>query len=245
MQSAGLHPWCSGHIAQPPDREPMLTGHNTDVTHRGRVFHVQTEDKGRSNPNFESLIYVGGQVLSAKRTSYAPLLEQGAGKDQLNQVMDRQHRSMIDEIREGKHDQRVAELLGEVPPPQEERSNGSDPASAERSLDEVILEYLSAEARQDHLVLMLQEEVELSFDRPTALSVCTRSSRSGSPVDGAEVVFKIISTVAEPTVLARGETDRKGELSVEVMVPDYGEGSSALIIAASSELGKAELKYLL
>ena len=224
----------------------MLTGHNTDVTHRGRVFHVQTEDKGRSNPNFESLIYVGGQVLSAKRTSYAALLEQGAGKDQLNQVMDRQHRSMIDEIREGKYDQRVAELLGEVPPPQEEvRSNGSDPASAERSLDEVILEYLSAEARQDHLVLMLQEEVELSFDRPTALSVCTRSSRSGSPVDGAEVVFKIISTVAEPTVLARGETDRKGELSVEVMVPDYGEGSSALIIAASSELGKAELKYLL
>jgi hypothetical protein len=223
----------------------MLTGHNTDVTHRGRVFHVQTEDKGRSNPNFESLIYVGGQVLSAKRTNYATLLEQGAGKEQLNGIMDRQHRSMIDEIREGKFDARVAELFGEAPAKQEVRVNGGDPDSGERSLDEVILEYLSAEARQDHLVLMLQEEVELSFDRPTALSVCTRSSRSGSPVDGAEVVFKIISTVAEPTVLARGETDGKGELSVEVMVPDYGEGSSALIIAASSELGKAELKYLL
>ncbi|HVS15321.1 MAG TPA: hypothetical protein VMV46_15450 [Thermoanaerobaculia bacterium] len=222
----------------------MLTGYNTDVSHQGRVFHVQTEDKGRSNPNFESLIYVGGQVLAAKRTSYAALLEQGAGKDRLNEVMDRQHRSMIDDIREGKFDQRVAELFGEPtgdPPP----SNGGDPSAVERSLDEVILEYLNAEARQDHLVLMLQEEVELSFDRPTTLSVSTRSSRTGTPVDGAEVVFKVISTVAEPTVLARGETDRRGVLSVEVMVPDYGEGSAALIIAASSELGKAELKYLL
>jgi hypothetical protein len=222
----------------------MLTGHNTDVTHRGRVFHVQTEDKGRSNPHFESLIYVGGQVLAAKRTSYATLLEGGAKKGELNDFMDRQHRSMIEDIREGKFDQRASELLGDNTPP-ERRSNGTDPAASERSLDEVILEYLSAEARQDHLVLMLQEEVELSFDRPTALSVCTRSSRSGTPVDGAEVVVKIISTVAEPTVLARGETDGRGELSVEVMVPDYGEGSSALIIAASSELGKAELKYLL
>jgi hypothetical protein len=222
----------------------MLTGYNTDVSHQGRVFHVQTEDKGRSNPNFESLIYVGGQVLAAKRTSYAALLEQGAGNDRLNEVMDRQHRSMIDDIREGKFDQRVAELFGERAPAPA-RPNGGDPQSAERSLDEVILEYLNAEARQDHLVLMLQEEVELSFDRPTTLSVCTRSSRTGSPVDGAEVVFKVISTVAEPTVLARGETDGRGVLSVEVMVPDYGEGSSALIIAASSELGKAELKYLL
>ena len=28
----------------------MITGFNTDVDYDGRIFHVQTEDKGRDNP---------------------------------------------------------------------------------------------------------------------------------------------------------------------------------------------------
>ena len=38
----------------------MISGHNTDLLHNGVVYHVQTEDKGRSNPVIESFIYIGG-----------------------------------------------------------------------------------------------------------------------------------------------------------------------------------------
>ena len=47
----------------------MITGYNTDVRHGAVGFHVQTEDKGRSNPCVDSLVYVGGQVLASKRTN--------------------------------------------------------------------------------------------------------------------------------------------------------------------------------
>src|SRR5207302_7393445 len=49
----------------------VITGFNTDVKHKSRVFHIQTEDKGDANPCVESLVYVGGEILATKRTSYA------------------------------------------------------------------------------------------------------------------------------------------------------------------------------
>src|SRR4051794_22707590 len=36
---------------------PMITGYNTDVRYRERVFHVQTEDKGLQNPSIETVVY--------------------------------------------------------------------------------------------------------------------------------------------------------------------------------------------
>jgi hypothetical protein len=40
----------------------MITGFNTDVKYRGVVYHVQTEDKGTTNPLIETLIYKGGEI---------------------------------------------------------------------------------------------------------------------------------------------------------------------------------------
>ena len=55
----------------------MITGFNTDVDHQGRVFHVQTEDKGLQNPVVESLIYCGGEIIASRSESYAELTENG------------------------------------------------------------------------------------------------------------------------------------------------------------------------
>ena len=48
----------------------MITGFNTDVKHKSKVFHVQTEDKGRNNPKIETLVYMGGEILDSYRTTY-------------------------------------------------------------------------------------------------------------------------------------------------------------------------------
>ena len=74
----------------------MITGFNTDVKHRNRVFHIQTEDQGESNPYVESLVYVGGEILATKRTSYAEVIKTGARDDHAVQdLMEQQHRTMI------------------------------------------------------------------------------------------------------------------------------------------------------
>ena len=44
----------------------MIVGFNTDIKHRGRVYHAQTEDKGKDNPLIETLVYTKGQILDTR-----------------------------------------------------------------------------------------------------------------------------------------------------------------------------------
>ena len=70
---AGLTP------PSPPLDNPfrVITGFNTDVKYRGVVYHVQTEDKGTSNPVIETLIYRGGEILGSRRLPYGHLARPG------------------------------------------------------------------------------------------------------------------------------------------------------------------------
>lgn len=227
-------------------RASMITGYNTDVRHRDLDFHVQTEDKGTGNPFIESLIYVGGQVLAAKRTGYAEVLAEGKGEKAIIGIMDQQHRAMIAAIRAGKFDDRVRALLGtDQLPADAGDGQGMPEIKSDRTLDEVILEYLTSEAQQEHLMLLLEEEVELTLGRQSTLTVRTSSSKSGLPVAGVQVTVKLISTADEPRILSSGVTDEGGCLGMDLRIPEVVQGTSALIITAASPIGKAELKYLL
>ena len=44
----------------------MITGSNTNVRHRGKLFHVQTEDSGRRNPHVISHVYYRGTILASE-----------------------------------------------------------------------------------------------------------------------------------------------------------------------------------
>ncbi|HYO14719.1 MAG TPA: hypothetical protein VE685_16105 [Thermoanaerobaculia bacterium] len=269
----------------------MITGYNTDVRHGEVVFHVQTEDKGTSNPFIESLVYVGGQVLASKRASYAELLAEGKDEKDIVALMDHQHRTMIAAIRHGKLDAKLAALSSgrqtgqypavspaptevrpavaapappppppPMPAPAARMDSGETVARApsplpplpprptpmpERTLDQVILEYLTNEADQEQLVLLLEEESNLGLGQRAELLLRASSSKSGHPVTGAQVSIRMISTVSEPRVLAAGRTDERGLLPLAFDVPQLGRGTSAIIITAVSAIGRAELKHLL
>lgn len=265
----------------------MITGYNTDVRHADVAFHVQTEDKGTSNPLIESLVYVGGQVVTARRSSYSELLENGKAESELVRLMERQHRTMIAAIKSGRFDQKVLELLGPRAPAalvaavESAAAPASPPASAEAvaaapagratedvgeathgggapiaaarpapaanepTLDQVILEYLTAEASQEQLLLTLHDGTEVTLGAAARLALRTTSSRSGGAVPGAEVSVRMISTVEEPRALARGVTDGDGGLTLDFNVPALDRGTAALIITASSPIGRAEIKQLL
>lgn len=284
----------------------MITGYNTDVRHNEVVFHVQTEDKGLSNPYIESLVYVGGQVLASKRASYAELLAQGKEEKDIVALMDHQHRTMIAAIRHGKLDAKFQAMMGGkqttgavampgasaptpappappmppmppmaapmsptspgfpayAPPPLAPLPPDTDigtiarPAGAlpprapsppvrERTLDQVILEYLTNEADQEQLVPILEDESQLALGEVSRLVLRTRSSKSGMPVANTQISVRMISTVAEPQVLASGRTDEQGLAVLVFDIPAIGRGTAALIITAVGSIGRAELKHLL
>lgn len=239
----------------------MITGYNTDVRHNEVTFHVQTEDKGQGNPTIESLVYVGGQVLASKRASYADLLTEGKDERSIVTLMDHQHRTMIAAIRHGKFDEKLMALSGMRPAPelqvdlrQDLRPGTAEHAvlevpvqarQAERSLDQVILEYLTNEADQEQLLMVFDGEPDLQRGGTSTVALRTSSSKSGGPVGGAQVSVKMISTTAEPCTLTIGRTDDQGGIRLSFEIPAAVRGTAALIIAAVSSIGRAELKHLL
>ncbi|MEW5978732.1 MAG: hypothetical protein AB1898_23280 [Acidobacteriota bacterium] len=81
----------------------MITGFNTDVKNGDTVYHVQTEDKGTSNPLIESLIYVKGAILDTHRSSYqAFLVSPQFSESRLQKILEFQHRQIVSLIRAGR-----------------------------------------------------------------------------------------------------------------------------------------------
>jgi hypothetical protein len=107
----------------------VITGFNTDVKYRGVVYHVQTEDKGTSNPLIETLIYKGGEILASRRLPYADLVKGPQDESTITKLMEEQHKGMIMEVKRGKFD-----------------SGGERTVMEDLSLDEIVLAYLAARA---------------------------------------------------------------------------------------------------
>jgi hypothetical protein len=85
----------------------VITGFNTDVQHDGRVYHVQTEDRGRDKATLESLVYVGGTIVAKKSTPYSDQLDKGATEDMIAGLLKKQHQVIIAAIKAG----RIEELI--------------------------------------------------------------------------------------------------------------------------------------
>ncbi len=135
--------------------------------------------------------------------------------------------------------------VGEADPPPPPMAEPADETAGDQTLDQVILEYLTHEAEQEQLVLMLEESRNVGLGRHAALELHAKSSKSGQGVSGANVSVKMISTAGEPKVLAKGEADPGGVVRLDFDIPNLARGTSALIITASSDIGRAELKQLL
>ena len=76
----------------------MIFGFNTDVQGRDAVYHVQTEDRGARHPVIESIIYVGGKIIDRRRKPYIPA---EVTPEELNELVRRQHKRLVESIREG------------------------------------------------------------------------------------------------------------------------------------------------
>ena len=289
----------------------MITGFNTDIRHGDRVFHVQTEDRGLGNPVVESLVYVGGQILLSKKSPYSDLVADGKVDEKaVKQLMDLQHRRIIEAIRRGRFDASApggppvdsgparaetplspaaaaasAALLaggpnsgvipapapapprppasasiskppasGGVPRPPASGAVQRPPASGvistngsamDRSLDQVIIEYLAAEAASERLELNLVKGGELVSGESVPLSVRASTSLTDRAVPGAHITVRVVSNVGPTQVLHRGVTGADGLVKVTATLPDIGHGNAALIISATSTLGNQEIKQLI
>ena len=92
----------------------MLPGFNTNVRHRGLLFHVQSEDSGRAHPHVITHLYHGGTILFSEKSSYAEHVEATDLPARVRELMERQHRAVLERLRAGSFDDSIRERLGPV-----------------------------------------------------------------------------------------------------------------------------------
>jgi len=117
----------------------MITGFNTDVLYNNQVYHVQTEDVPGENPYALTLLYRGGAIIARIKTDYGSLFPQKLTERQVLRLMERQHQKMIADLRAGK----FAAVSGLEP----SKPLAPQPPSAEKTFDQLILEYLANQDR--------------------------------------------------------------------------------------------------
>ena len=228
----------------------MITGYNTDVRHNNRIFHIQTEDKGEATPEIESLVYVGGEILAAQKLSYAKQVAAGRDDRVVQELLEQQHRTMIAAIQQGRFDGpdgsvRVPEGMAEG------RGEGAGAGSAageqltagDRSLDQVILEYLAAVMSHDQIECSFTPVPDFVGGREAALRIRAQSSQTRQPVAGASVQVRILSTSGKAGTVFQGMTGADGGCPVTFAVPDLPDGSAAAVIRVKSPIGATEFRF--
>ena len=121
----------------------MIPGLNTNVTHAGVEYHVQTEDLGRKNPYVLTLVFQAGAILAQEKINYREALGEGASEAQIKRFMHQQHQRIIQSIRSGQSRRPAAsEPATKPPPPGPPSAPRPSLPSADKSLDRLVREYL-------------------------------------------------------------------------------------------------------
>ncbi len=95
---------------------PPLLGYNNNVRHRGRVFHIQTEDSGVANPRIMTHLFAdGGRIVKSTRTDYSEHLGRSDLVETVRALMKEQHKAMFVALRGGELDTLIG-FEPEAPP---------------------------------------------------------------------------------------------------------------------------------
>jgi hypothetical protein len=101
-----------------------LVGYNTNVRHKGKLYHIQTEDSGVSRPHVITHLFAdGGRIIASRKTGYAEHLGAKELAGIVKKLMQEQHKAMFIELRDCVYDSEPPPASGPIetqPQPQAE-----------------------------------------------------------------------------------------------------------------------------
>jgi hypothetical protein len=83
-----------------------LVGYNTNVRHKGKLYHIQTEDSGVNHPHVITHLFAdGGRIIASRKTGYAEHLGAKDLQGIVKKLMQDQHKAMFIELRDCVYDE--------------------------------------------------------------------------------------------------------------------------------------------
>ena len=95
-------------------QSPQL-GYNHNIPHRGRLYHVQTEDSGLKRAHIFTHVFYDGTIISSNKVDYDPKAEVENLDQHIIGLMQESHKSMIRNLRRGVFDDKIVQYIGEHP----------------------------------------------------------------------------------------------------------------------------------
>jgi hypothetical protein len=82
----------------------MVVGFNHNIKYRGKTYHAQTEDSGADRPQVATHLFLGGNIIASKRTSYADICGAENLADVVRALMEEQHKEVLRNLVSGVYD---------------------------------------------------------------------------------------------------------------------------------------------
>ena len=117
-----------------------LLGYNTNVRHKGKLYHIQTEDSGVRHPHIITHLFAdGGRIIASKKTDYAQYLGSENLKDVVKKLMQAQHKAMFIALRDCVYDEDedggATTAAAAAAPPEKKLEPAEPPKPPELDLD--------------------------------------------------------------------------------------------------------------
>ncbi len=190
----------------------MKGGFNTNVEHKGVIFHVQTQDKGLELGYIESLIYTSGEVLASRRISYTSILENKKQVQEIQKIMEKQHLSIIQEIKEGKFDRYLTFK-------EETKLSSKRKTTIPEKMEVNFLEFKSPTPTSPYFTCSL-ETLESSLKKPLSY---------------VDINVEVITELGKKFHLFQGKTDNQGKISMKLVIPEFKEKKFMILFKAIKE----------
>lgn len=87
----------------------MLPGYNHNIRYGEGIYHLQTEDSGVKHPHVITHLFLGGNIIESRKTSYAGLLRSAERNRTVVELMQRQHKAMLRDLIGGNLDHKIQE----------------------------------------------------------------------------------------------------------------------------------------
>lgn len=95
-------------------RSPQL-GYNHNIPHRGRLYHVQTEDSGVGKAHIFTHVFYDGTIIASNKVGYDPEAQVEDIDQHVIGLMQESHKTMIRTLRRGAYDEKIVQYIGEHP----------------------------------------------------------------------------------------------------------------------------------
>jgi hypothetical protein len=214
-------------------------GFNSDLKLGDLVLHVQTEDRRPRSSAVDTIVYSGGRVTYRRKTSYEERLkEPGFDEAAIRQLLEDQHRSIIEGLRSGEIG---VDVFPPPPPPRTATANAGDGTAAAASPVRTGTVLLPSPPSLIRVLLTNPATWLTGGTARLLLEVRAREPERPIPDAVVEVSFE---GAPRPFVF-KTITDSEGRAEVGFPLPKFGPSGASLVIRASCVAGRDEIRYSL